>query len=431
MNNTPIRVVWLCNFSNAEVRSHLSFASGTVDAFLRKLTKSNEAIHLVDYGQWITNGINEFKLFPNVELHVVSPHYRLNKRIQEFKIDSVFYHFYSDESFSFLWKILSIIGFHKHPLYRKNCKTISKITQKISPDIFQLIGAENVNYSIFVLKYSFKIPLIVQLQTLVNNPKVYASLSNNREYIKNIESAILRKADYIFASSPTSISIIKESIAPNAIILAIKLAVGVVIDKSETKKVYDFVYFSVNINKAADLALEAFSIAKQRFPNITLDLIGYYSSEYKQRLDEFIESNNLSDSVFFEGHLLTHEDVMRQVRKARFALLPLRPDLLPSTIREAMALGCPVISTITPITPSLNERRLSALLSEPEDSKGLASNMCRLLNDPDLCFQMRENAYLTVQEKYDNKTFMLKMLEAYQACLNHYKNQIPIPSSLQ
>ena len=40
----------------------------------------------------------------------------------------------------------------------------------------------------------------------------------------------------------------------------------------------------------------------------------------------------IKDAVTFEGMLPTHDDVIAQIRKSRFALLPLRIDLTSGTI---------------------------------------------------------------------------------------------------
>ena len=424
----PMRVVWLCNFSNAEVRHYLRFSLGTLDFLLRKLTKSNASIRESDYGQWISNAIEEFKRFDNIELHVVSPHYGLKQSIQDFCISKIHYHFYSDESFSFVWKALSKCGLKRKPLYKRNYRRISCIVDRINPDLIQLIGAENINYSIPALSYNPTVPFIVQLQTLVNDPKVYHSLSSDvRDYIRSTETAILSRADFIFTSVPSFMSIIRNELGLDSIILSNKLAVGVLVDKSVVNKEFDFVYFSVNINKAADIAIKSFAIAKRTYPDIKLDIVGYYSPDYKHYLDEIIVENEVCDSVFFEGHLPTHDDVIRQIKKSKFALLPLRPDVLPSTIREAMSVGCPVITTTTEMTPELNKNRLSVLLCDAESPESHALNMCRLLGDKKLSEQLRENSFITVEELYNNRDSMRRMMESYYACYDsyYYNRQIP------
>ena len=423
-------VAWVCNFSNSEIRSHLAFHKSRFDALLRRVSGSNLNIEDSDYGVWITNGIKEMKKFDNVELHVITPHYGVVGKTQDFSHDGIQYHVYSDESFQTFWKIRNRLGIKQRgTLYKKNRDKIKTALNGFNPDIIHFIGAENINYSLTALDLNNNVPVIVQLQTLAADPKVFSSLKKNGNIIKDGERRVLQRADYIFTIAKPYMSIIRTQIDPDAVFIANKLAVGVDVDRRETLKEYDFVYCSVDISKAADLAIQAFAIARDSFPNIKLDIIGHYSTEYKAHLDEIIEKKDLGDSVVFEGRLPTHDDVLNQMKKARFALLPLRPDLLPSTIREAMSVGCPVITTLTESTPQMNTDRESLVICNPDDANDIASKMCLLLTDSDYVARLRENAYKTVEERYDNYAAMKKTVDSYFAILDNFHNGTPIPIS--
>ena len=423
-----LRVVWICNFSNTEIRSRLSFKRSWFDTMLRKFAGSSQSIENSDYGVWITNGINEMKSFNEIELHVITPHYGIVGRTQEFEIDGIHYHVYPDESYQTLWKVKSRVHFFRNDYsYKLNRRIISSLVNRIAPDIIHIIGAENINYSLSALDFGNSIPVVVQLQTLVADPLVYNTLKDNKKIVLLGEKQVLRRANYIFSIAKKYISIIKKDINPEAIFVANKLAVGVTVDRQKCNKEFDFVYCSVDISKAADLAIRAFAIAKKSFPNIKLDIIGHYSSDYKSLLDDIITKEGIQDSVTFEGRLSTHEDVLNQIKKSRFALLPLRPDLLPSTVREAMSLGCPVVTTITESSPKMNEQRESILLCKPEDPQDMADKMCLLLSDSTFAERIRQNAYLTVSERYDNHSIMKKTLASYFFLFEHFKNGTPIP----
>ena len=428
MTKSRLVVVWICNFSNPSLRSRLVFNKSLLEGLLRKISGSNQAIQYSDYGVWITNAVEEVKSFQDIELHVITPHYGIKGDIQEFCIEGVYYHVYPDESFQVWWKIMDRLGLvGNNESFKKNRSIINHIVQSIRPDIVHFIGAENVNYSLAALDIDNSLPLVVQLQTLVADHRVFNSLGRHREMFREGERRVLRRADYIFTIAKTYMTIIKQEIAPDAVFIANKLAIGVTVDRHHVKKEYDFVYCSIDISKAADLAIESFALAKKSFPNITLDIIGHYSTEYKAKLDELITNLSINGSVFFEGRLPTHDDVMNQLKKARFALLPLRPDLLPSTIREAMSVGCPVITTLTESTPILNSERETILICKPEDSIDISQKMCLLLSDEQYANHIRENAYLTVEERYDNKAAMRKTVDSYFAIFEHFHNNTPIP----
>ena len=428
MAKSKLRIVWICNFSNSEIRTNLHLHKSFIDRFLRKVSGSGTDIQNSDYGIWITNGIQEMKRFNNIELHVVFPHYGVTGNTQEFQLGGIYYHVYPDESYQTLWKIKSRVGFLKNdPEYKANRKAIKNIVSRIAPDIIHVIGAENINYSLSSLDFDNSVPIVVQLQTLVADTKVFETLKHNRDDVLHGERQVLNRADYIFTIAKAYIGIIKEKIKPDAIFIANKLAVGVTIDREETSKEFDFVYCSVDISKAADLAIRAFALAKKSYPDIKLDIIGHYSAEYKSMLDEIIVREDLCDSVIFEGRLATHDDVLSQMKKSRFALLPLRPDLLPSTVREAMSLGCPVVTTITEESPKMNEKRESILLTKPEDTQDIAKKMCLLLSDGKYANSIRENAYLTVSERYDNHAIMQKTVDSYFVIYKNFYHGTSIP----
>jgi glycosyltransferase involved in cell wall biosynthesis len=199
----------------------------------------------------------------------------------------------------------------------------------------------------------------------------------------------------------------------------------------EHEKQYDFVYFANYISKSLDLVVEAFGIAYNRNSSLTLDIIGGGNSLQIEELNKRLDALCCKDAVTIEGKLPTHNDVISQIRKARFALLPLKIDVVSSTIREAMWNGLPVVTTITSGTPSLNRVRESVLLSPIGDHEALASNMLRLVNEPDLAKRLRNNAAITVDEMFGNNSQRAhEWEEAYQACIENFNNGTPLPENM-
>ena len=169
------------------------------------------------------------------------------------------------------------------------------------------------------------------------------------------------------------------------------------------------------MSKAFDFAIEEFALAKKKHPEITLNVIGGYNPIQKKEFDERLQELGIIDSVTYEGVLPTHDDVLERIQYARFALLPLKVDYISTTLLEGMALGIPVVTTITKGTPTLNEERKSILLSPIGDHKALADNMCRLLEDESFAEQIRQNALLTVNTEFNNQLNMQKWVYAYRA----------------
>ena len=160
-------------------------------------------------------------------------------------------------------------------------------------------------------------------------------------------------------------------------------------------------------------------------------MVGGYTVDLKSMLDNRLKELGIEHSVTFEGKLATHEDVIRQIKKSRFALLPLKMDVIPGTVREAMANGLPVVTTITENgTPNLNKKRESVLLSAQGDYQAMATNMLKLVDDPEYAKTIQANAGLTASERTSNKLIIDKWVEAYYACVEFAKNKTPIANDL-
>ena len=87
-----MRTLWICNFSNAEIRDELVFKNSLLDRIMRVFFKKPRI--LSDYGIWISNGIKAFEsCSTNIELFIISPHYGLKSKIQSFKKAGITYFF--------------------------------------------------------------------------------------------------------------------------------------------------------------------------------------------------------------------------------------------------------------------------------------------------------------------------------------------------
>lgn len=425
-----IKVVWLCHFSNEGVYNRLDLGDRWLKGVIRKIVRKPLNAKVSDFAVWITNGICEFEKITEVELHIVSPYPYLKNQIQEFEQNGIYYHFFHNEDEDLIKRIMH----SSKKEYHKNRRIISQLINNINPDIVHLFGAENLHYSLGLLDVPSNVITIAQLQTLLSDKDIqiqYPSIKNY-QYLCAIERQVITQANFIGTTALKFRMIILNEICPTVSFLNISLALGEPLFVEECEKQFDFVYFASNIHKAANLALEAFGRAHQKNPNITMDIIGGYDADFKRQLDEIIEHYGVSKAVVFEGSLLTHDDVLCQIRKARFALLPLRTDLTSGTIREAMSNGLPVVTTDTGElgTQKLNRRRQNALISPIGDHQALAENMLRLLNDETLADTLRQNAYLSRSKVRSNEAVIKKYVEAYKACVENHKNGTPIPESL-
>ncbi len=418
-----MKVAWICNVSNQEIRSHLDLKLPLWRKFLKYFKLGNVEENIPDNSHWNTNAIVEFEKINTVDLHVVFVHPNMNRAKQHFTINGI--NFYGvtlgDTSF---W---STVKSHLHlgEDYCRTWKIITSIIKDINPDIVHVMGAENPSYSMSTLYLPKEIPILVQMQTILNDPGAGIPDTNSQ---KKCEFDVINRANYIGTEIKQFANLIRANIKKDAVIVSTRLMVAEKANHLQEDKLFDYVYFANRISKSIDLAVEAFAIALKQHPEITLHIIGGATEPELAALNTRLDELECKSSVVIEGELPTHDDVMEHIRKARFALLPLKIDVVSGTIREAMWNGLPVVTTITSGTPSLNDKRESVLLSETGDHSALAANICRLVENYDLAERLRKNASATVEEMFgDNGTKAKEWMAAYEACINHYQRGSRIP----
>lgn len=425
-----LKVVMVCHFSNEQVRKHMRCGCGLFERLIRFILR--KPLKEYDFAQWNTNAIREMEKFTDeVEWHVISPSYKMRNKESVFVENGIHFYFFKNERSSFSYSLERF--FFLKRTYKKNRSYIIKKIAEIKPDLVHIIGAEISSYSLAALDVPKKIPTLVQLETLMIYPNFKENYPiSEQSYIFNSENErkILNHVDYVGSCSKKFVPYLKENIKLKHPILNTSLALTEPIDLSYDKKEFDFVYFAMNINKSIDYAIEAFAIACREKKSITLDVVGDFSDDFKRQLDKRILELGIQKNVVFEGKQPTHEDVIRQIKKSRFALLPLKIDSISGTIRESMANGLPVVTVITPATPELNKKRESVLLSPIGDHQAMAENMLKLLNDEKYAEMIRENAGVTASERVNNELVIRKWIDAYHACIDNFKNGTPIPESL-
>lgn len=430
--NEKLKIVWICSLSNPEIREHICIKYSKLESIImNSIGRSNSS--QIDSAIWNTNGLAEMKNHPEVELHVVSPVRNLNRKRQDFIIDGINYHFVRDENSSLFKKVIRFLFTRFNSDFKINRRNICNIINDIHPDLVHIIGAENPQYALALLDIPSDIPTLLQLQALLvsNIDKVNGEQKKDYRYKAEIEKMLINRADYVGTKVPSFVEYINNHIKPDAKIINTKLAMAQKIDVSVPNKEYDFVHYASMLgpSKATDIAIEAFGLAYKEYPTISLDVIGGITPEFKEQLNERILKLGIQNAVKFEGKLPTHDDVIKQIRKSKYSLLPLKISIVPNTIHEAMANGIPVVTTVTPGTPDLNSKRESVLISPCDDIQDIAKNMIKLIEDKDLYEKLRMNGAITESEHENNTDIIDHWVDVYKAIINYKNNGYEIPES--
>ncbi len=420
-----LKIAWLCHFSNDDVRNILPLSKRRLYNFLRLLSGRQHSEYY-DFAPWVTNLIREFEKLDDIELHIIAPFHGLKTLTYEFELSNIYYHFFQPD-IPLLHIPYDRLNVKYIPQFYINRLYIRRFLKKIRPDLVNLIGSENPYYSTGALDIK-DMPVYVSAQTVYTNP---ARLKYSDSVVKinwDTELKIHKKEVYFGCGGRMHRDLILKN-NPAAIIFKMFFPVEKPKKITNVPKVFDFVFFAgIAKKKGVEDAIDALAIVKKTKSNVTLNIVGNCPAAYKNALVNKVKDLNLAENVSFNDYFPDHTDMHQHVVQGHFALLPVKLDVIPGSVIEAIYLGLPVVTYKTTGTPYLNRDGKSVLLSEIDDIEGLAENMTALLNSDALAEKLRENALAFVNREFDNAVSARRLFDNYKSVIDHYRHNIPIPS---
>jgi glycosyltransferase involved in cell wall biosynthesis len=395
-----LRIVWICHFFNQTIQKKLEIIE-----------------YEKEFAPWITLGIEEIKKRNDVELHVISPFYRILKS-RSFSDHNIHYHCVK-VGIPFMRTVWP--KFFKFDLwsnyYLFNSK-VKKLIKKIDPDLIDLQGAENAYYSSSILGIK-KYPVIVTIQGFVSLFNYDHIGPETRKRIQ-IEIKIIRKLKYFGLEGDFAEKYIK-TFNPGARIYRYHCPYARTNIKLDVSKEYDLVFFAglAKLKGIEDL-IKAVSIAKGEKNDITLCIIGRGPESYINYLKGLISELNLSSNVIFKGFIPTQKEMHKEVIKARISVLPTYNDRMPGTIVESMMLGVPVITYNVGGLQDLNKINETIVLVEVGNISKLAHEIIALLDNTDRQKELSEKAQKYALIEFDNANSVNKQFQAYYDVIKEY-----------
>ncbi len=420
-----LKVAWICHFSNEEIRKRLPLSEMKLKNWIKTLLGKQINNGYSDFAPWVTNLIKEFGKFDDIELHVISPFLGLTHFTYEFRMNNVNYHFFSP-AIPFLHIPYNRLNIKGLPPFFINRQYIKSFLLQIKPDIVNLIGTENPYYSIAALDIK-ETPVYVSAQTVYTNPDRMKYADDFIQLNWDVELKIHRKEKYYGCGGRMHRDLILRN-NPDAIIFKMFFPIEKPAKVKIVPKVFDFVFFAgVAKKKGVEDAIEAMAIVKSVKNDVTLNIVGNCSVDYKNLLIKKVNNLNLNDNVSFSGYFANHADMHQHVVQARYALLPVKLDIIPGSVVEAIYLDLPVVTYKTTGTPYLNRDGESVMLCDIGDIEGLSKNMRALLDSPPLAEKLRKNARAFAESEFDNAVSAKRLVSNYRAVIDHYHRNIPIP----
>ena len=422
-----IKVVWICHFSNENIRELLKLSKLTLHIALKRIFKNEKAQPYRDFAPWVTNLAKEFERIEDIELHIISPHRGLIKNIESFAMNKINYHFFKPDLPLIYFNITNkLLYMGRKPKYYKNRYLIRKIIKQINPDIINLIGAENPYYSISSLDIK-NIPVYVACQTVYSNPARKEMGDSVVPGRWETELKIHKKEKYFGCHGRMHHDLVLKN-NPKATIFKMFFPLEKPEKVANYNKIYDFVFFAgIAKKKGVEDLIDALALVKKKKESVLLDIVGSSDGNYMSFLFKKVKELGLENNVVFHNYFPKHIDMHQHVVQAKFAVLPVKLDDIPGSVIEAIYLELPVVTYKTTGTPYLNKDAESVLIGDIGDIDMLANNMIKLLEDEKLGNKLKKNALEVVNKEFDNKVSAMRFVSNYKAIIENYNHQTEIP----
>lgn len=179
--------------------------------------------------------------------------------------------------------------------------------------------------------------------------------------------------------------------------------------------------------KGLSYLVEACHLLKGQSLPFSCEIIGYANMAnpnerlIRKNLIDLIHALELTDRVKLIGPFAQQELIAHYQRAAVFCLPAVVAnnddrDILPNVLKEAMAVGLPVVTTNIPGMQELVEDGRTGLLVEQRNPEVLAAALERLLIDQDLGERLADSGRQIIENRFDrgkNSALLLSLFEKY------------------
>lgn len=172
--------------------------------------------------------------------------------------------------------------------------------------------------------------------------------------------------------------------------------------------------------KGIEYAIRAVAEVAKNHPNIEYNIIG--DGELKEKFENLIAELNVGDFVKLLGWK-QQKEIVEILDDSHLFIAPSvtaadgNQDAPVNTLKEAMAMGLPVISTIHGGIPELVQDGISGFLVQERDADGIAEKLSYFIQHPEVWEAMGRAGRARVEEKYDMNKLNDELVEVYQNML--------------
>ncbi len=164
--------------------------------------------------------------------------------------------------------------------------------------------------------------------------------------------------------------------------------------------------------KNHSLLLEATRLVANQIPNIQLWIAG--EGSLKSTLQAKAAALGLATQTHFLGY---REDIGHLYKNSSLAVIASTFETSCRAAMEALAYGCPLVSTPVGIVPELSRDGTAVLLTPHADPSAMAEAILRVLRDPALAQSLRERGLQSVAEAASHRDAARQLAAIYSEAL--------------
>ncbi len=331
--------------------------------------------------------------------------------------------------------------------YKRNSKKAKNDWEEIfkaeRPDVIQVWGTE-YSHAVYALMAAnnMGIPSVIYIQGVMKAIAKYATgslrfttmlryttlrdivrlqlLVSQKSWFKkraNIEKKLISLSGRIVVENRWAESFCK-SIYPDVSVYKLPLNINKVFHQ-ERWTAKGMVPYTIMCNasgpayKGLHILLKALILIRDRFPTVKLYVPGsamtvgkglsrQQKPGYYGFVTDFINKNHLKENINFTGYL-SQRELAFQLSKAHVFVLPSAVENHSSSLKEAMAVGVPSVASLVGGIPEYFHFGRSGFSYRYEEYECLATYVCELFENIELCEKFSESSILIAQETNDCK----------------------------
>ena len=160
-----------------------------------------------------------------------------------------------------------------------------------------------------------------------------------------------------------------------------------------------------------DIAVKAFARVKKKFSSALLIVVTNNTDKKKELLD-LANREGVAQGIILKENV-SEEEKFSLYKEADLYLSPTRYEGFGVTFLEAMACGCPIVTSNIPVVREIVEHEKTGLLARLEDPYDFSKAINRLLNDHALRENIIKNSLQKVEKEYNKEKIFNELLNIY------------------